>query len=320
MPNNKIKGLEVVCLTKVEAANLNSNGTEGVISVLKKVRDPVDMKEYVRISGQSVKYQLRQILRDMGKTLSPVISRQESGEKVIVSQGDPYQYIDDDLFGYMIAKKGKTLRRTAPVRTNGMISIFPYQEDRDFGVRYDPSESDEAKHNIYETEIATNIMRSNFFIEVDRVGVFESVEVENKGMLGPKDRIARISDLLSAIQTYHGGAHLSRCFTKAYPEIMVLVFLNKKIPVVGDNLRVKAEYSKSGKYILDVPLLAEVLNTFSDYIEKVYIALLKEKFENLSEIEKMRTEQNKLNGKIEVISLSELGAKIDTVLTEKNIE
>lgn len=60
----------------------------------------------------------------------------------------------------MIAKKieGKnaTLRRTSVVRTNGMISIFPYQEDRDFGVRYDPTGD---QHNIYETEITTNVMR-----------------------------------------------------------------------------------------------------------------------------------------------------------------
>lgn len=130
-----MKAIEVVTLTKVEGANLNSNGTEGVISVLKKVRDPVDGREYVRVSGQSVKYHLRQILKELGWELSQIYPRSEGGQKVIVSAGEPYKYIDDDLFGYMIAKKieGKnaTLRRTSVVRTNGMISIFPYQEDRD---------------------------------------------------------------------------------------------------------------------------------------------------------------------------------------------
>ena len=58
------KGIEIVSLTKIEGANLNSDGTEGVIVVLKKVRDPVDMKEYVRVSGQSVKYHLKEILRE----------------------------------------------------------------------------------------------------------------------------------------------------------------------------------------------------------------------------------------------------------------
>jgi CRISPR-associated protein Cst2 len=298
--NNLNKGLEIVYLTKIEGANLNSNGTEGVISVLKKVRDPVDMKEYIRVSGQSVKYQLRQILKNLDLKVSQVISRQESGEKVIVSEGNPETYIDDDLFGYMIAKKEKnrniTKKRTAPVRTNGLISIFPYQEDRDFGVRYDPTGD---QHNIFETEIATNIMRGNFFIELDRVGKFTSEETEKDSELPIEEREKRVKALLSAIQIYYGGAHLSRFFTKTYPEVIVVVFLNRKIPVIGDNLRIKQEY-KEGKYILDTALIKEIYETFSEYINKMYIGIIKEKFANINEIENLENE------KIKVLSLRDL--------------
>ncbi|MEM2705660.1 MAG: type I-B CRISPR-associated protein Cas7/Cst2/DevR, partial [Thermoplasmata archaeon] len=262
------KGIEIVTLTKVECANLNANGTEGVISVLKKVRDPVDMKEYVRVSGQSVKFQLKQILKEvLGKELSPISPKKgEQGEgQVLVSEGNPEKYIDDDLFGYMLAGK-PTFKRTAPVRTNGMISIFPYQEDRDFGVRYDPSGKEE--HNIHETEIATNIMRSNFFIEIDRIGSFLNGEVSHPKSLPPEERETRLKALLKAILIYYGGAHLTRFFTKAYPEAIIIVFLNKKIPIIGDNFRVKQEY-KDGKYVLDTALLKEVLDTFDQYINKV---------------------------------------------------
>jgi len=304
MTNNLNKGIEIVYLTKIEGANLNSNGTEGVISVLKKVRDPVDLKEYIRVSGQSVKYQLRQILKSLNCEVSPVIPKQESGEKVIVSTGDPVRYIDDDLFGYMIAKKENkkniTKKRTAPVRTNGLISIFPYQEDRDFGVRYDPTGD---QHNIYETEIATNIMRSNFFIELDRVGVFTTEEIDKELKLPDDEREKRVKDLLSAIQIYYGGAHLSRFFTKAYPEIILLVFLNRKIPVIGDNLRVKQDYV-DGKYTLDTKLIKEVYETFSEYINKIYIGILKEKFANLDDIENLQNE------KITVLSLKDLKDKL----------
>jgi CRISPR-associated protein Cst2 len=306
--NNLNKGLEIVYLTKIEGANLNSNGTEGVISVLKKVRDPVDMKEYIRVSGQSVKYQLRQILKNLDLKVSQVISRQESGEKVIVSEGNPETYIDDDLFGYMIAKKEKnrniTKKRTAPVRTNGLISIFPYQEDRDFGVRYDPTGD---QHNIFETEIATNIMRGNFFIELDRVGKFTSEETEKDSELPIEEREKRVKALLSAIQIYYGGAHLSRFFTKTYPEVIVVVFLNRKIPVIGDNLRIKQEY-KEGKYILDTALIKEIYETFSEYINKMYIGIIKEKFANINEIENLENE------KIKVLSLRDLK---DTLAKEK---
>lgn len=297
------KGIEIVTLTKVEGANLNSNGTEGVISVLKKVRDPVDMKEYVRVSGQSVKFQLKQILKEIvgDDKISPVTKRKEGerGEEkkpVLVSAGEPVKYIDDDLFGYMLAGK-PTLKRTAPVRTNGMISIFPYQEDRDFGVRYDPSGAEE--HNIHETEIATNIMRGNFFIEADRVGNFEEREVEKPTSLDKKERESRIKALFSAILTYYGGAHLTRFFTKAYPEAMAVVFLNRKIPVIGDNFRIKQEY-KDGKYLMDTALLKEVLGTFDEYINKAYIGVFKEKFDNLEDIKALSNE------KITIVSLKEL--------------
>lgn len=306
---NNVKGIEVTILTKIEAANLNSNGTEGVISVLKKVKDPVDMKEYVRVSGQSVKFQLKQVLAELGEQISTVIQQtsDQSSKTVLTSQGDPEKFIDDDLFGYMIAKGNNSKLRTAPVRTNGMISIFPYQEDRDFGVRYDPNGT---QHNIYETEISTNIMRSNYFIEADRVGVFSVREIGSDKVLENKERLRRIKVFLSALLNYHGGAHLSRMFTKIYPEILVILFLNKKIPVIGDNLRIKQGY-ENGKYNLDTDLLKEVLVMFDDNIIKGYIVIIKEKFNNLNEIHSI-SDNNK---KIQIVPMNEFKEKLNNMVS-----
>jgi len=183
------KAIEIVYLTRVEGANLNAAGTEGVISILKKTTD-IDGKEYIRISGQSVKFQIRKIWEDEGVTISPVQSRSETGGKVIISEGDPVS---------------ESRKRTAAVRTNGMISLFPYQGDRDFAVRYDPQDPT-GQHNIYEVEVTTNVMRGNFFIELDRVGKFESYELKEKskdGKVLPKDeRERRIKLLFDAIFHY----------------------------------------------------------------------------------------------------------------------
>jgi len=321
-----MKAIEVVTLTKVEGANLNSNGTEGVIAVLKKVRDPVDGREYVRVSGQSVKYHLRQLLKEFGWELSQVVPKSEGGQKVIVSLGEPQKYVDDDLFGYMIAKKvdGKnaTLRRTAVVRTNGMISLFPYQEDRDFGVRYDPSGDN---HNIYETEITTNVMRGNFLIELDRLGVFkeglevpklEGLEVRKaKDATGkevtlyvlPKEvREKRLRAILKAIMQYYGGAKLSNFFTKVYPEVMVVALLRHKIPVIGDALRVKEGYI-DGKLVLDVERLKETVETFQDNIERLYIGLFESRFSNVDELR----EAFEGMGNVEILGMSELKERIE---------
>jgi hypothetical protein len=88
---------------------------------------------------------------------------------------------------------------------------------------------------------------------------------------------------------------------------MVLVFLNRKIPVIGDNLRFKQDYV-DGKYILDTKLLKEVYETFSEYINKIYIGILKEKFANLGDIESMQNE------KIIVFSIKDLK---DTIAKER---
>jgi len=321
-----MKAVEVVTLTKVEGANLNSNGTEGVIAVLKKARDPVDGREYVRVSGQSVKYHLRQLLKELGWELSQVVPKSEGGQKVIVSVGEPHRYIDDDLFGYMIAKKvdGKnaTLRRTAVVRTNGMISLFPYTEDRDFGVRYDPSGDN---HNIYETEITTNVMRGNFFIELDRLGVFneglevpklEDLETRREKdatgkeitlyVLPKKEREKRLKAVLKAIMTYHGGAKLSNFFTKVYPEVMVVALLRRKIPAIGDALRVKEDYV-DGKLVLDVERLKEAVETFADNIERLYIGLFESRFANVDELR----EAFKGMKNVEVLSMKGLKEEIN---------
>ncbi len=299
----KIKAIEIVTLTKVDPANLNSNGTEGVITVLKKFRDPIENKEFIRVSGQSVKYHLKEILYELEENnkqkyepynLDGVAGKSTNAKQVLVSPGDPEKYISDDLFGYM--KTDTKKKRIAPVRTCGMVSLFPYEEDRDFGVRYD--ESGNEKHNIFETEFSANIMRSNFFIEVDRIGVFDKTEVEDAKAktMSPEERNNRIMDLIKCILSYHHETRSTRFLTKVYPEAVVVLFLNKKIPVIGDNLRITEK--KENKYLIDAKLLNNVLNVFEDSVVNGYIGILGGKFDiNKEEV---------TNAKIKVLELKEL--------------
>jgi len=301
------KAIEIVYLTRVEGANLNSAGTEGVISVLKKVED-IDGNEYIRVSGQSVKYQIRQIWNEQGLKVSPIIARQESGEKVIVSEGDPRKYIDDDLFGYMIERgknKEKNRKRTAVVRTNGMISIYPYRGDRDFAVRYDPNDP-AGQHNIYETEITTNIMRGNFFVELDRLGKFEKFELEEKkdgDELPKEEKNKRLQALFDAIFNFFGGAHLSNYFTKAYPELIVVATLKRKLPIIGDKLAVTGK-NEDGKYIVDVARLKEAIDTFNENVDEILIGAFESVIGNWEELKGLSSDT------IKVMSLRDLKTEI----------
>jgi len=295
------KALEIVYLTRVEGANLNAAGTEGVISVLKKTVD-IDGREYLRISGQSVKYQIRQIWREKNLSVSEIRARQEAAEKVIVSAGNPIKYIDDDLFGYMLAgvPREKDRKRTAVVRTNGMISLFPYRGDRDFGVRYDPKDP-MGKHNIYEVEVTTNVMRGNMFVELDRLGKFDRYELgtDNGHEIPPNEKEQRLQALFDALFHFWGGAHLSNYFTKTYPEVMLIAFLNRKFPVIGDKFTVE-NTRKERKYTLRVDDLKEALSTFDSCIDEIMIGGFETILANWEDVKKLA------NKKIKVLSLKKL--------------
>jgi CRISPR-associated protein Cst2 len=299
------KAIEVVYLTRVEGANLNSAGTEGVISVLKKIED-IDGNEFIRVSGQSVKYQIRQIWDDQGDEqgigISQVKPKGSGTDKVIVSAGDPIKYIDDDLFGYMIAETGKGARkRTASVRTNGMISIFPYKGDRDFAVRYDPTPAQD--HNIYEVELTTNIMRGNFFVELDRLGTFISKEIGEDKVLPTAEKEKRLKLLFDAIFNFFGGAHLSNYFTKAYPELIVVAVLKRKMPIIGDKLSVTGK-NADGKYVVDVTRLKEAIDTFNENVDEILIGGFESVIENWVELTGLSTDTTK------VMSLKDLKSEI----------
>jgi len=301
------KAIEIVYLTRVEGANLNSAGTEGVISVLKKVED-IDGNEFIRVSGQSVKYQIRQIWDEQNFKVSPIIARQESGEKVIVSEGNPEDYIDDDLFGYMIERrqnKEKNRKRTAAVRTNGMISLYPYKGDRDFAVRYDPTDP-AGQHNIYETEITTNIMRGNFFVELNRLGKFEKFELEDKNEekeLSKEEKNKRLQALFDAIFNFFGGAHLSNYFTKAYPELIVVAVLKRKMPIIGDKLSVTGK-NEDGKYVVGVTQLKEAIDTFNENVDEILIGGFESVIGNWGELTGLSSDTTK------VMSLKDLKTEI----------
>ncbi len=170
-------------------------------------------------------------------------------------------------------------------------------------------------------------MRGNFFIELDRFGVFkEGLEVPKLDDLRPKnekdatgreitlyvlpkeERKKRLKAILGAVMSYHGGAKLSNFFTKVYPEVMIIALLKRKMPVIGDALRVKEGYT-DGKLTLDVERLKETIETFSDNIEKIYIGLFESRFANVEELK----EAFKGMENAEVVSMKELKERIDNI-------
>src|SRR5690606_36695501 len=124
-------------LIEANGAALNNEGQdEGIRAdnaiVVKQIRN--GRVRYPYVSGQAWRRWWREVLyADFGWKPSEVIRERKSA----YTSGDPVQYEEDDLFGYMAARKrgqGQgTLRRISPLKNSLLISVLPNVIDRGFG-------------------------------------------------------------------------------------------------------------------------------------------------------------------------------------------
>ncbi|MBN2422384.1 type I-B CRISPR-associated protein Cas7/Cst2/DevR [Candidatus Woesearchaeota archaeon] len=293
-----MKLLELAYLTRIENANINSNSTEGNIATLKKTED-FDGKQRVYVSGVSLKYAFKEYWKSKGVPISDVLSKKdakatekEKEEASQVSSSCDISFIDDDLFGYMNTNLKKT--RVAPVKTNGLISLYEYKGDINRGVRYDPKGTN---HSLYDIEVSSNLMRGNFAIELDRIGVDESDDKE----IDDKYKKKHFRELIEAVFNSWGGGKQTNFLTKTSPEFMIAVIRRDKALTIFDRL-----WMDENKNI-DVSRLKQVIELYDEQLETVIIGYLDYFISNASELEKA-FESNK---KVEILSLKDLKTKLE---------
>ena len=154
--------------------NVNANGTVAALTEIKKFFT-TDGETRVYVSGRCVKYCVKQRLSEKGFELSPL----ERPRRVVISKGDPVLYIDDDLFGFMMAEMpGEAARRRfAPIKTDGIVALKHCEITRDFGGRFDPTEKE--MPSPFEVEVADFIGQNNWIL-TDNIGKFEDKEITNE--------------------------------------------------------------------------------------------------------------------------------------------
>ena len=154
--------------------NVNANGTVAAITEIKKFFT-TDGETRVYVSGRCVKYCIKQRLSEKGFELSPL----ERPRRVVISKGNPVLYIDDDLFGFMIAEvPGEAARRRfAPIKTDGIVALKHCEITRDFGGRFDPTEKE--MPSPFEVEVADFIGQNNWIL-TENIGRFEDKEITDE--------------------------------------------------------------------------------------------------------------------------------------------
>ena len=279
------KAIAIGYLMRVSAGNVNASHSEGNVIVTKKVTLP-DGNTLPYISGQALRRMLRDRLEDLGWKLSEPFA-QVSGQEV-TPPVRPWEFIDEDLFGYLDPTKGNMRKRTSPVRVSAAIGLFPYQGDRDLGTRSFEKfgQAMETGGNMFETEIYHNLFRGNLLVELDRVGVFRDLEVgkqeiptelkkkeETTGKqtrwhvtLPADERVRRLKSLLEALGILWGGGRTARMLADLSPKFFAYARLKVKHPVFLEAL--EAEFS-DGAYRLKLTPLQSALNRFKDQTETV---------------------------------------------------
>jgi len=276
----KARFMELAFLAKLEKANPNASRTVGTLTELKKTTD-IDGSQRIFVSGASVKYAIKQYLYETGwtkSTIAPKITRkikaaakksktensesqdEAAVERQISTECDPQKFIEDDLFGYM--DTSRNIKRTAPVKTNGMIALFPYPGDLNRGVRYDPQGEE---HSLYDIEVVTSVFRSNWAVELDRVGVSDDPKEGPKFDLEATDKEKRVKALLEAIFHFWSRVKQTNFLSGMGPEVVVMVMRDDKSLAISDKLRINTEYN------LDTVSLIDALNLHKSRIKECYL-------------------------------------------------
>jgi CRISPR-associated protein Cst2 len=300
--NAKFNFMEITFLSKVEKSILNAAGTGGGnLTELKKTTE-IDNTQRVFISGTSIKWSIKKYwLEEYPNLVSQVDPKTERSQ--VSSKCEPSKYIDDDLFGYM--DTGKNQKRYAPVKTNGMISLFDIKTDIDNLVRFSPNSDD---HSLFDKEISTNVFRSNWAIELDRIGKTKpGDQIESKQDVDIKieDKERRIKLLLDAIFNLWHRTQQSNYLTNTQPQLMTVFFRQDKSLVVGDKLKIDKDYK------LQIDPLIEILKYHKDKITLGYVAAHKSFITNYKTVLETLDELNddKLNKKFYISDMTELKNK-----------
>ncbi|GII76647.1 type I-B CRISPR-associated protein Cas7/Cst2/DevR [Sphaerisporangium rufum] len=160
-----------VALDVVAGAPNNGLGEDNVARV-KQLRVGRAVHPYV--SAQAFRRWVRDSLPP-GEPVS-LVTRAGTGQKQqAYTAGRPDQYVDDDLFGYMVAVKGdktKTCQRDTVFATGTLISVAPRTPQKDFGTMSRGFAAGENpvihEHEFYSAELAADVL-----LDLPRIGVFE---------------------------------------------------------------------------------------------------------------------------------------------------
>jgi CRISPR-associated protein Cst2 len=330
------KGLAITYLVHLSIASPSGGRSEiENLNVIKKIRE--GYLDYPYASAQAMKRSLRDTLKGLGYTISPIINSAPAR-----TVGDPLKYIDDDLFGYMNAGSKKTGNsdidklngiRKSVVSMTPLLSLSEFEDNIDFGSNMIGLRAG-GNPMPYETEIHRGWYRISVYVELDRIGsgdgfikgkkeVVKNIDVKNLPEVTEKYDFVEIKDgkcnllkyeydkldkeikynrakaLVDSIRFLAPSGRNSNWLIDLTPKLMVAAYVKgAKTPFLEVNL---LDQSQKDKDVINLKAIKEAEESFSDGIEDIVVGYRKDLIE-----EPVEQDNN-----IKPVSMKEAFSKID---------
>ena len=291
------KGLTFTAIFLAESANYGEG--IGNVATLKKISRNRG-EQYTYISRQAIRYN---IVEQLGENKANVKAEGSGDKKVVQFSAETTikDYPELDFFGYMKTVKGDNSKnRSAIVRLSNAVSLETFKGDLEFltnkGLVDRIDRNEKVFPNIAQAEIHKSYYKYTVTIDLDKIGIDEldEIEIENE------EKARRVNKLLDTISLLYRDIRGRR-------EDLKPLF------IIGGVYDIKNPFFENVVDVRNNKILVEKLTSgIYDFIENdTAIGIVKEQFENDTEIEKELAKRN-----IKVLNLPEFFKQLKNKIGE----
>ncbi len=280
---NDIKGLNAVWLSKADLTNLNAGeGESNFIDVKKFKKDDI---EYPYVSGQAMRFYLREAMRRGLNGNEHMCVPDNKGEAC----GEIMKCINCDIFGFMKTEKGKgATMRISPLKVSPAIGLLPFDQNANVDFltrRHRVSEGQKMEGDIVNVEIGTNIYKAGISIDVIRVGSEERIDekerrVSIENIVDPPQRYNRIRKAIESLKYLTDYSKQARLLTDFSPDILAISLQNK----YSHRLQKLFELEEARK--INIQRLNEIMDDVSRYSSKLFFGMISGVINNEADVKR----------------------------------
>lgn len=279
----EMKGLNLVWLSKTDLTNLNAGeGESNFIDVKKFKKDDI---EYPYVSGQAMRFYLREAMRRNLRDKEYMCVPDDKGETC----GEITNCIMCDLFGFMKTEKGKgAIMRVSPVKVSPAIGLLPFDQNANVDFltrRHRVSEGQKMEGDIVNIEIGANIYKAGISVDAIRVGSEEKINEKERTIsiesaVDSTQSATRIRKILEALKYLTDYSKQARLLTDFSPDV-IAISIQKKY---SHRLQKLFELDEGRK--LNIQRLNEIIDDVSKYSDPILFGMISGVVSNEADVKK----------------------------------